>query len=301
MSQDQTDLSMQPVPVIPNAHIIEERFRESELSADIDLRKMHGAILREMADPQDGSEPIPMWMMGAVAALTVFCGAYLGYYSGGFRGDVFNFTPDFGPRTNVPTGPPDPKVIGKKVFTANCVACHQSTGLGQAGQFPPLVGSEWVVGDAPNRNIAILLHGIQGPIKVNGVTYNGAMPPWETLGDDKIAAVLTYVRSEWGNNAPPISKEAVTLIRERTKAQQGNPWTEAQLLAMPPDASILNLGGTAPATAPAPVPGAAPAAGVGPGPATAPGAPPVAGVGPAPSAAVAVPPPATPVPATPPK
>ncbi len=247
-------------PSIPNPHVIEERFRESELSADIDLRKMHGAIMREMSDPRDGSEPIPLWMLAAITALTIYCGVYLGFFSGGFRGDVFNFTPDFGPRTNVPTGPPDPKVLGKKVFTANCVACHQSTGLGQAGQFPPLVGSEWVVGDAPNRNIAILLHGIQGPIKVNGVAYNGAMPAWEQLGDEKLAAVLTYVRSEWGNNAPPISKEAVAAIREKTKAQQGTPWTEAQLLAMPPDVSILQLGAiSGGAAAPAPAPGAPPA------------------------------------------
>ncbi len=257
MSQDQTNLSLKAPSTMPNAHLIEERFRESELSGDIDLRKMHGAILREMAEPADGSEPIPLWMLAAITGLAIFCGVYLGIYSGGFRGDVFNFTPDFGPRVAVQTGPPDPRVRGKKVFTANCVACHQSTGLGQAGQFPPLVGSEWVVGDAPNRNIAILLHGIQGPLKVNGVAYNGAMPAWESLGDEKIAAVLTYIRSEWGNNAPPISKEAVALIREKTKAQLGNPWTEAQLLAMPPDVSILQLGAAAGAP-PAPAAGAAP-------------------------------------------
>lgn len=251
MSQDPTDLTLKPVPAIPNAHIIEERFRESELSADIDLRKMHGAILREMADPMDGSEPIPLWMLASMTALAIFCGVYLGVYGGGFRGDVFNFTPDFGPRVAVASGPPDPRLIGKKVFTANCVACHQSTGLGQAGQFPPLVASEWVVGDAPNRITAILLHGIQGPLQVNGATYNGAMPAWESLGDEKVAAVLTYIRSEWGNNAPAISKEAVAAVREKTKSQLGNPWTQAQLLAMAPDASILNLGGAAAPAAPA--------------------------------------------------
>ena len=257
MSQDPTDLSLRSAatsPAIPNAHIIEERFRETELSADIDLRKSHGAIMREMDDPSDGQEPVPLWMMATAGALTIFCGIYLGIFSGGFRGDVFNFTPDFGPRVNVPTGPPDPRVVGKKVFTANCVACHQSTGMGQAGQFPPLVGSEWVVGDAPNRLTAILLHGIQGAIKVNNASYNGAMPAWESLGDEKIAAVLTYIRSEWGNSAPPISREAVKEMREKTKAQLGNPWTEAQLLAMAPDPTILALGSApaGPAAVPAP-------------------------------------------------
>ena len=112
MSQDPTDLSLPQTgasPAIPNAHIIEERFRESELSADIDLRKAHGAIMREMDDPRDGQEPVPLWMMAATAALIIYCGIYLGFYSGGFRGDVFNFTPDFGPRTAVPTGPPGGK------------------------------------------------------------------------------------------------------------------------------------------------------------------------------------------------
>jgi mono/diheme cytochrome c family protein len=282
MSQDPNETTLQPgpsAPSIPNAHVIEERFRESELSGDIDLRKMHGAILREMSEPSDGSEPIPMWMLAGITALALFCGGYLAFYSGGFRGDIFNFTPDFSLHANVATGPPDPKVLGKKVFTANCVACHQTTGLGQPGQFPPLVASEWVVGDAPNRMVAIVLHGIQGPIKVNGVAYNGAMPAWETLGDEKVAAVLTYVRSEWGNSAPPISKDAVAAIREKTKGQLGNPWTEAQLLAMPPDVSILQLGAVAGAPAAAPgappaAPGTPPAA---PGaPAAAPGTPPAA-------------------------
>jgi mono/diheme cytochrome c family protein len=276
MSQDTNETTILPeasAPSIPNAHVIEERFRESELSGDIDLRKMHGAILREMSEPSDGSEPIPMWMLAGITALALFCGGYLAFYSGGFRGDVFNYTTDFKPGKAGPAGPVDPRVLGKKVFTANCTACHQSTGVGQPGQFPPLVGSEFVVGDAPNRLVAIVLHGIQGSIKVHGTVYNGAMPAWETLGDEKLAAVLSYVRNEWGNSAPNISKEAVTAIREKTKGQLGNPWTEAQLLAMPPDVSILQLG-------------AAPAAGAAPGaPPAAPGAPPAAPGAPPPAPA----------------
>jgi hypothetical protein len=140
------------------------------------------------------------------------------------------------------------------------------------------VGSEFVLGDAPNRLIAIVLHGIQGSIKVHGTVYNGSMPAWETLGDEKLAAVLSYVRNEWGNSAPNISKEAVTAIRDKTKGQLGNPWTEAQLIAMPPDVSILELGAPpaggapapAPGAAPAPAPGAAPAPGSTPPPAPAP-------------------------------
>ena len=99
----------------------------------------------------------------------------------------------------VPTGPVDPIVASKKrghgVFIANCAQCHQASGLGQAGQFPPLVASEWVVGDAPKRLPNILLHGIQGTIHVKGEVYNNQMPAWAgVLSDKQISDVLTYMR-----------------------------------------------------------------------------------------------------------
>ena len=238
MSQETNEPTLHPgaaAPSIPNAHVIEERFRESELSGDIDLRKMHGAILREMAEPGDGSEPIPLWMLAAITALALFCGGYLAFFSGGFRGDVFNFTPDFGPRVNVPTGPPDPRVLGKKVFTANCVACHQSTGLGQPGQFPPLVGSEWVNEADPGRMIRAVLKGLQGPITVKGQTFNNVMVPWNSLSDEDIAAVITYVRGnkEWGNNASAVTPERVKAVREKVKTRPG-PFTADELLKISP-------------------------------------------------------------------
>ena len=247
---------------------VEERFREAELGSDIDVRRVHGVLLRETAEPAEGSEPVPLWLMGIFGIMVLWAGIYLGLYSGGFRGDVFNPNTDFDPKSKgAPQGPPDPKVIGKKLFTANCVACHQSSGLGQAGQFPPLAGSEWVIGDAPNRLIGILLHGLQGPVQVKGATYNGAMAAWEgVFKDEQIAAILTYVRTDWGNNAPPISKEAVAAMRDKFKGQQGNPWSEAQLKAIPPDASILQLGGGAPAPAGQPAAAITPGTPAGPSP-----------------------------------
>ena len=132
-------------------------------------------------------------------------------------------------------GPPDPMVVGKRLFTANCVACHQATGQGVAGQFPTLVGSEWVLsGDwhGDNHLVQILLHGLQGPIQVKGSTYNGAMPPWKQLKDEQIAMILTYIRNEWGNSAPPITAEQVAKVREET-ATQTEPYTQNQLKAIP--------------------------------------------------------------------
>ena len=111
-----------------------------------------------------------------------------------------------------------PAVDGKQLFGAKCAACHQASGLGVAGVFPPLAGAEWVQG-AEKVLISILLHGIQGEIEVQGNKYNGAMPAFGTLADAEIAGVLSYIRSDWGNQAPPIAAAAVAAQREATKDQ----------------------------------------------------------------------------------
>ena len=117
---------------------------------------------------------------------------------------------------------------GKQVFSTTCAACHQATGEGVAGVYPPLAGSEWVTGDEA-KVVRILLHGVTGPIEVAGETFNGMMPPWgATLKDADIAAVLTYVRSQWGNKGAPVSAAKVASIRAAT-ASRTTPWTAAEL------------------------------------------------------------------------
>ena len=204
---------------------------------NLNVRDVHGAILREKDDPRDGYEPIPLWMVSFFMALVFWGGAYLAFYSGGFQADVFDASRVSwsGGGSAADKGPPDPMVLGKKLFTANCVACHQATGQGVAGQFPSLVDSEWVLGGdwhGDNHLVKILLHGLQGPIQVKGSTYNGAMPPWKQLKDEQIAAILTYIRNEWGNSAPAITAEQVAKIREET-ASQTEPYTQNQLKAIP--------------------------------------------------------------------
>lgn len=120
---------------------------------------------------------------------------------------------------------------GKQVFSTTCAACHQATGEGVPGVYPPLAGSEWVNGDDA-KVVRILLHGVTGPIEVAGETFNSMMPPWgATLKDGDIAAVLTYVRSQWGNKGAPISAAKVASIRAAT-ASRTTPWTAAELAAV---------------------------------------------------------------------
>ena len=126
---------------------------------------------------------------------------------------------------------------GKAVYAQSCLACHQPTGAGIPGAFPPLIATDYVNGDA-RRLAAIVLKGIAGPIKVNGAIFATGMPnpalTFPVLNDDKnVADVLNYVRNSWGNKAEPvITPEFVTKIRAEFK-DKADQWTEADLLNFP--------------------------------------------------------------------
>jgi mono/diheme cytochrome c family protein len=185
------------------------------------------------ANPRMDNGPIPGWLIAVIGFGIFWAGAYLFSYSGGFAADVFDYQPKYGVQAAAAAGPPDPKVLGKKLFSANCVTCHQANGQGQPGQFPPLAGSEFVLGDASNRLIAIVLKGLQGPVQVKGQAFNNAMQPWEgQYTDQQLAAILSYVRSDWGNNAPEIPPEAVKAMRDELKSRKDQ-WTLAELMQIP--------------------------------------------------------------------
>ena len=94
-----------------------------------------------------------------------------------------------------------------------------------------MVGSEWVAG-SEHRLIRIVLHGLRGPIKVKGESFELDMPSLGVLDDDQIAAALTYVRREWGHNYDPVSPAAVKKVREETAARE-DAWTMVDLLKIP--------------------------------------------------------------------
>lgn len=235
----------------------EEGFNEKDEASEINLAELHGSILREHSEPHDGAEPVPLWLTTVFFCIIFWAGLYLAYNSGGFRADVFDpsRTAWAGGGAAEQAGPVDPKVIGKRVFTQNCVVCHQTTGLGVAGQFPPLAGSEWVLSQdwhGDNHLVKILLKGMQGAVQVKGASFNNAMPTWSMLTDEQIASVLTYIRSEWGNSASAISIDYVKEIRIKT-ADRTEPWTMKDLQAIPAEKA------PAAPTTPAALPAASPA------------------------------------------
>jgi mono/diheme cytochrome c family protein len=166
---------------------------------------------REQVDPTERSQPIPLLAALVTVSVLLFGVGYI----------VFSDspgTPALGDRRTLAdlsadTAKPAGSVDGKQLYAAQCVACHQASGQGLAGVFPPLDGSEWVIGD--ERIVAnILLHGIAGEITVAGVAYKGNMPPFKQLGDAELAAVASHVRSTWSNKAPPIKPELIAQERK---------------------------------------------------------------------------------------
>jgi mono/diheme cytochrome c family protein len=122
---------------------------------------------------------------------------------------------------------------GQPLYMQTCVACHQPTGKGLPGAFPPVAESSYVT-ENERRLIAILLKGVSGPLLVNGVTYNNVMLPLEVQfpvykDNSKIADVANYVRNNFGNKAAkPITPEYVAQVRAEF-ASRATPWTEEDL------------------------------------------------------------------------
>lgn len=104
---------------------------------------------------------------------------------------------------------------GKSIYSTTCYACHQPAGEGLANAFPPLANSDYLNADV-DRAIDIVIHGKTGEMVVNGKTYNSVMTA-QTLTDDEIANVLTYVYSTWGNSKKDVTKEMVTKVRNAKK------------------------------------------------------------------------------------
>jgi len=124
--------------------------------------------------------------------------------------------------------------VGEAIYASNGLACYQANGQGLPGAFPPLAGSGWVTGGV-DRPIAIVLHGLQGPITVSGTEYNNIIMAGGTSGamdDQQIAEVLTDGRASWSNSAAAVTVDDFARVRA-TYASRTTSWTAAELLALP--------------------------------------------------------------------
>ncbi len=172
------------------------------------------AYEREHYEPDELSNPLPKWFAAMAVGFVIWGAAYF-YLQESVPANA-------GDHRSVLALAADSPVDGATVYAGNCVACHQGTGLGIAGAFPPLAGSGWVLADPP-LVAQILLHGIQGEIEVLGTTYNGVMPAFPQLSDAELAAVETYIRTEWGNDGSAVTPELYAEQREVFPADRG-PW-----------------------------------------------------------------------------
>jgi len=120
-----------------------------------------------------------------------------------------------------------PSILGPKVFQARCAICHGPSGQGLPGLCPPQAGSPIVLGNA--RTVArIALFGLHGKITILGKEFDGQMPAWNSLSDAELSSVLTYIRGQWGNQAPPISAQQMRDWRAAEGART-QPWTLEEL------------------------------------------------------------------------
>lgn len=127
---------------------------------------------------------------------------------------------------------PEQFAYGRQQYLSICASCHGNDGGGMNRFAPPLRNSEWVLG-SEERLALLLLHGMEGPVTVAGKEYDvpeilPAMPSFSTYDAEKLAAIMTYIRREWGHRAEPVSPRTVSRIRVQNQGRL-TPWTEEEL------------------------------------------------------------------------
>lgn len=192
---------------------------------------------RENPEPHEQSNPMPWFVVVLTALLLTFGALYIA------RSDLSNTSAWgdgraagelMGPAPGAPgtSGAVGGTADGAAIYASRCAACHQATGAGLPGAFPPLAGSEWVQG-RDTTLARIVLHGVNGSLTVKGGTYNGVMPAFkEQLHDAELAALLSHIRGQWGNQATAITAEVVAAVRKETAGRTDSFKGDAELNAL---------------------------------------------------------------------
>ena len=185
---------------------------------------------RENEDPEEAVRPMPVAALLVAAAMVIWAVVYI------LSTEPLTLSQFGDQRTRAelsgPVAAAGGAVDGKALYAAQCAACHQPTGAGLPGVFPPLDGSEWVQGE-PRVLANILLHGITGEITVKGNKYQGAMPAFPQLSDAELAGIASFIRGNWSNKAEPLQAEL--FAKERADGSRTTPFEgEAALKALSP-------------------------------------------------------------------
>lgn len=198
---------------------------------DNEIAIVHEQLAREKEEPSEGFSPIPIFLLFVFSGIIFWAGVYIAKpeHSAGFSADYFDhqeYRMRGGASTEGAAAAGPRPIDPARLYRNTCQVCHQPEGAG-AGAFPPLANSDWVQGNE-QRLIRVLLNGLSGPVTVNGKEYNSVMPGMaHQLSDEQIAAVLTYIRSEWGNSAPEVLVETVASVRAEVGTR--SEWTQAEL------------------------------------------------------------------------
>jgi mono/diheme cytochrome c family protein len=223
---------MSDAPNNPNANPPDGESRdtyEKTRFEDHHLQSIHGQLLREKEEPTENFSPMPLIFVALFMILSFWGGIYLVWYSGDFG--PFHYNEKLAPGDAIDEGPRevDMLALGRRVYSQNCVACHQSNGQGIPGIYPSLVNVNWVQ-DNPEMLIKVILGGLAGPITVNGQEYNNAMTPFGRLNDQQVAAVLTLIRTDdsFNNNSYEVTPELVAKVRA-DYGSRAEPWTQSEL------------------------------------------------------------------------
>ena len=187
---------------------------------------------RESVDPEERIRPMPLLPAVIAIGMVLFGVIYIavsGPYSRPWMGDERTLADLKAKPAGAAEAGGGGAVDGAAIFAANCASCHQATGAGLPGVFPPLDGSEWVHG-SPKVLANIVLHGINGEINVKGASYKGLMPSFQQLSDAELAGVLTHIRSSWSNKNDAVGPD---VIAEARKSDRTTPFeSEAELKAL---------------------------------------------------------------------
>ena len=187
------------------------------------------------AEPASSPAAVPMGIIVLTLVLFFLGMVYFDHHSGWFNAQVYepyasaeqleSYQPKSGEAALI--------AHGKARYDQVCGLCHGPNGEGKPGQAPPLAGSEWVNTKGFQRPATIPLEGLNGPVTVEGQTWNLSMPPMgAAMTDEDLADVLTYIRSSWGNKGGPVTAADIKALRAKIGAHP-QPLTSETLKALP--------------------------------------------------------------------